>query len=321
MNLTTFDLNLLVTFDALITERNVTRAGQKIGLSQPAMSAALGRLRYVLKDELFIRCGKSMQPTPRALQIADAVRSILNQIETSITPQTFDPSITTRTFRIAMNDLGAALFTPPITHHVGTAAPNISFEVLHADEVRAVELLEEGTADVAMVLYRGHSSRRQSTLLYHSPFVCAVRRTHPQAKRRLTLEEFANLPRVAIAQRGDPGEHIENILAQHGLTQRITMVVPHYLAVPFIVAQTDLVAVLPLKLVQRLEASARICTIEAPFPEVNAPIHLVWNSAVTNDPANRWIRSMILDVVRDYQLDKWTNIPSLHHDTEQALGS
>ena len=308
MNLAMFDLNLLVTFDALMNERNVTRAGQKIGLSQPAMSAALSRLRYLLKDELFVRHGNGMRPTPRAFQIAEAVHGILSQIHDTIAPQSFDPLQAKQRFRIAMNDLGAALFLPPITQRLDTSAPGIDFEVVHANEDRAIELLEEGKVDVAATIYNHSCKHLKSILLYQAPFVCALRRGHPYARRNLSLEEFAQIPRVAIAQRDDPSEHIDKVLAKHGLTQRVRMIVPHYLAVPFIVAQTDLMGVLPLKMVDRFEFSEKICIAKAPFREVNAPIRLVWNQSVTNDPANKWLRSVVVEVTRDYQLDKWIHI-------------
>ncbi len=310
MNLSTFDLNLLVIFNALVSEQNVTRAGQKVGLSQPAMSAALNRLRYMLKDELFVRCGNTMRPTVRALEIAQSVSSILDQIQTSLAPQSFDPARTRKTFRLAINDLGAALFLPPLMQQIGSATPNINFEILPADEDRAIELLDSGKADVAAGLYTRQYSRFQSTKLFQAPFVCALRQDHPHGKRPLSMEQFAGLSRIAIAQRGDPGGIIDGILGKHGLKQEIAIVVPHYLAVPFIVAQTNLVAVLPLKLVQRFEKSEHISVVKTQFGDLSAPIHLTWTATAARDPANRWLRSMILSVTGQYQLDKWITFPS-----------
>jgi DNA-binding transcriptional LysR family regulator len=315
VKLATFDLNLLITFDALISEQNVTRAGQKVGLSQPAMSAALNRLRYLLKDELFVRSGNTMRPTARALEIAHSVSSILQQIETSLAPQSFDPTRARKTFRLAFNDLGAALFLPPLMQQIGSAAPNINFEIMPADEDRAIELLDSGKVDVAAGLYTRQLSRLQSTKLYQAPFVCALRRDHPDARKTLSMEQFANLSRISIAQRGDPGENIDHILRKHGLRQQIAIVVPHYLAVPFIVAQTNLVAVLPLKLVKRFEKSEHIRVVKTEFCELSAPIHLTWTAATANDPANRWLRSMIVGITGQYQLDKWLNFSSTEFET------
>ena len=305
MNLSTFDLNLLVTFDALMTERNVTRAGERLGRSQPAMSAALNRLRYLLKDDLFVRCGNMMRPTPRALEIADSVSGILNQIYTTLTPQTFDPTMSRRKFKIAMNDMGAALFLPPLIRHLGESASNIEFEAIHAYEEEAVRLLEEGLVDAATVIYGNQSRHLQSMTLYEAPFVCALRRDHPMAGRYLSLEEFASIPRVAIAQRNDPGQRVQQLLESQGLRQQISVTVPHYLAAPYIVAQTDYVGIIPLKMVERLKASENICTAKVAFGDLSTHIRLVWNTSMTSDSANKWLRSVIISVVHEYELDKW----------------
>jgi DNA-binding transcriptional LysR family regulator len=310
VNLARFDLNLLIIFEALISEQNVTRAGQKVGLSQPAMSAALNRLRHLLKDELFIRSGNTMRPTARALEIEHSVSSILQQIESSLAPPSFDPTRARKTFRLAINDLGAALFIPPLMQQVGSVAPHIDFEIMPADEDRAIELLDAGKADVAAGLYTRQLNRLQSTRLYQAPFVCALRRDHPDAKCTLSMEHFASLSRISIAQRGDPGEKIDQILRKHGLKQQTAIVVPHYLAVPFILAQSNLVAVLPLKLVKRFEKSEHIRVVKTEFCELSAPIHMTWNAATANDPANRWLRSMIINITGKYQLDKWMSAPT-----------
>lgn len=310
MNLSMLDLNLLVILDALVSERNVTRAGQKVGLSQPAMSAALNRLRHMLKDELFVRSGNTMLPTARALEIAHSVSGILDQIQMSLAPQSFDPMRTRKTFRLAMNDLGAALFVPPLMQQIGSAAANINFEIVPADEDRAIELLDSDKADVAVGLYTRHYGRFQSTKLYEASFVCVLRRDHPAGTQSLSMEQFASLPRIAIAQRGDPGETIDAVLRKHGLKQQVAIVVPHYLAVPFIVSQTNFVAVLPLKLVQRFEASEHISIVKTSFGDLSALIQLVWTATSAGDPADRWLRSLIVGVSGQYQLDKWINLPS-----------
>lgn len=304
VNLSTFDLNLLVIFNALVSEQSVTRAGQKVGLSQPAMSAALNRLRHMLKDELFVRHGSTMRPTVRALELAPSVSSILDQIQGSLAPQSFDPMRTRRTFRLAVNDLGAALFLPPLMQQIASAAPDINFEIIPADEDRAVELLDCGKADVAAGLYTRQYSRLQSTILFEAPFVCTLRQDHPHGNQPLSMETFAGLSRIAIAQRGDPGAIIDDILSKHGLKQQIAIVVPHYLAIPFIVAQTNLVAILLLKLVQRFEESEHIRVVRTQFGELSAPIHLIWPATAAGDPANKWLRSIIVGATAQYQLDK-----------------
>src|ERR1700761_1099554 len=199
------DLNLLVAFDALMTERHVTRAGQKIGLSQPAMSAALNRLRVLTHDRLFERRGDSMHPTPRALALVDPLRQALLQIQAALDPEPFDPTAATHTFRVALNDLGVALFLPPISERLASWSKTINFVFLPAEDKRALDLVEAGEADIAIGPNWNHDHDPvETSVLYQAPFACAMRADHPLAKTDLTLEAFAEIPQIMISQHGDP---------------------------------------------------------------------------------------------------------------------
>jgi DNA-binding transcriptional LysR family regulator len=306
MNLATFDLNLLVAFDALMMERSVTRAGMKLGLSQPAMSANLRRLRELLKDELFERGSDGMRPTPRAMALAAPIRQILQQVQTTLDPSPFDPCVANRRFRIAMNDLGVALFLPPLSQTLRRWSTGITFELLQADEERAIDLLESGEADIAVGPFTSKHDRFHSVLLFDAPFACAMRADHPLAGKALTLEEFAGASQISIAQRGDPVRVVDRILAEAGLKRRIAFTVPHYLTVPFLLATTDLLAVIPTKLVERFGASEGIVTAEAPFAQLTVPTLMLWASGANDDSGNAWLRATLHKIVKDYRLDHWT---------------
>ena len=307
MNLAAIDLNLLVAFDALISERHVTRAGQKIGLSQPAMSAALNRLRFLTQDPLFERRGDGMRPTPRAIALAGPIREALAQIQVALDPQPFDPTQATRTFRIAINDLGVSIFLPPLSERMAAWSPGLDFVFLPAEDKRALELLDAGEADIAIgPSWNRYDDQYESLMLYNAPFACAMHAGHPLADEDLTIETFASTPQIMILQPGDPSRQIDGILAEHGLRRRIAFTVPYYLSVPFLLAGTGLLAVIPSKLVQRFGKSEKIIAKPMPFAELAVPVMMFWTRAAGDEPANIWLRSVIADIVRDHQLDRWT---------------
>lgn len=306
MNLAAVDLNLLVAFDALMTERHVTRAGQKIGLSQPAMSAALNRLRLLTQDKLFERRGDGMHPTPRALALAGPLRQALLQIQVALNPEPFDPTRATHTFRIALNDLGVALFLPPISERLSAWSDTIDFVFLPAEDKRALDLVEAGEADIAIgPSWNGYDDQFEACVLYQAPFACAIRDDHPRAVDPMTLETFASIPQIMISQPGDPSRHIDRVLSVHGLRRRIAFTVPHYLTVPILLAKTDLISVIPGKLVQRFGRTHRIRAVETPFTELSVPVTMVWVRAANEEPASIWLRSLIVEIVRDHKLDTW----------------
>ena len=306
VNLAVVDLNLLVAFDALMTERHVTRAGQKIGLSQPAMSATLNRLRQLTQDKLFERRGDGMHPTPRALALAGPLRQALLQIQVALNPQPFDPARAVHTFRIALNDLGVALFLPPLSERLAAWSNNIDFVFLPAEDRRALELVESGEADVAIgPSWNRYDDQVESAVLYQAPFACAMRQDHPLAQSALSLEVFASIPQIMISQPGDPSRHIDRVLGEHGLRRRIAFTVPHYLTVPILLSKTDLLSVIPGKLVQRFGVAEGICAVETPFTELSVPVTMSWSRAARDEPANIWLRSLLVEIVRDYKLDRW----------------
>ena len=154
-------------------------------------------------------------------------------------------------------------------------------------------------------LYPSPQERFGSVMLYEAPFVCALRAGHHLAGRCLTLEMFAATPQVAIVHQGDPSRYIDHVLAEHGLKRRVAFAVPHFLALPFILAKTDLIAIVPLKLVQRFGSIAGLLAADVPFAEMKVPSVLFWSREVTNDPANAWLRSLIVEIARDYKLEQW----------------
>src|SRR3984893_6484762 len=194
MNWGAFDLNLLIVFDAVMQERNVTRAGDRIGLSQPAVSHALSRLRHMLKDELFIRTPEGMMPTPRAEQLAEPLRRALSDMQLALEPESFVPSEASRRFEVAVNNYAAVVLAPSIVTTVISAAPGIRLDLRPSGLRDMPALLDRGEHDLAIGTFDDVGERFRRSPLVEDSFVLAMRRDHPAQGRELTIETLAGLP-------------------------------------------------------------------------------------------------------------------------------
>jgi DNA-binding transcriptional LysR family regulator len=300
LNLATIDLNLLVVFDALMIERNVTRAGQRIGLSQPAMSAALGRLRHIVGDELLVRRTGGMDPTPRALELEQPVRRALLQIQAALGSQVFEPHAAMRTFRIATNDFAASMLLPALCARLRAQAPGIDVRVLAADEQRSRMLLERAECDLAIAPFESFDPRfLRQEIMPHAGFLCVMRKDHPLAGTPLTLDRFAATPQVLVSQIGDTIGFVDSILAEHGLKRRVAVTVPHFLVAPLVVATTDLIATLPIRLARAFAAMADLIAVEPPFAQRHFPLAMLWTERTAGDPGHRWLRATLVEVAAE----------------------
>ncbi len=305
MKLAAVDLNLLLVFDALMLERNVTRAGNRICLSQPAVSAALNRLRHLTQDELFIRRVDGMQPTERALELEEPIRRALQQISSALEPPVFSPADAQRSFNIGLNDLGATMIMPHLAACLGRDAPKIDITVEHADGEQALRLLEAGQIDLALGLFDDTGSRFRSVKLYDIPCSCAMRSDHPLLNGRLDIKGFADTPQLAISQDGGMGRIIDRSLDEQHLRRRIAITMPHFLAGLFVLGHTDLIAVLPDKLIKRFGAAAGIVGVAIPFAPVQIASTLVWNPQTDASPPHQWLRRLLVQICAEHNLDRW----------------
>ena len=227
MDLSRIDLNLLVAFDVLMAEQSVTRAARRLGLSQPATSSALGRLRRLLGDPVLVRASTRMVPTPRALELIGPVRQILNQVEVALSaPPPFDPASTRRRFRIASNDYVEAVLLPDLVREVARAAPGVDLEVLQFGASYPEESLRTGKLDLAIGFSHNIPAGLHSHILFKDRFVCAVRADHPDVGKRLTLPQYTRLPHVLVSQTGSVTGIVDSALAVHGLERRVAVTVP-----------------------------------------------------------------------------------------------
>lgn len=292
------DLNLLVVFDAILKERNITLAGQRIGLSQPAMSSALGRLRKTFNDPLFVRTGNGMQPTPYAQLLAPPLQHAYELIAGSLQiGADFEPTASTRTFSFYMTDIGEAVFLPRLLGALAVRAPRVKVQVLRIPERGAHEAMAAGEVDVAIGLFSNLKAGFFQQRLYRDQFVCVLRADHPQAGSALTSKQFAALRHAVITTAGTGHEAaVEAAFAEQRLRRRVALTIPHFMAVPIIVAQTDVIVTVPRRLALAFAGYPNVRLIEPPiaFPQFEIKQH--WHKRYHHDQANKWLRRLIADL-------------------------
>jgi DNA-binding transcriptional LysR family regulator len=294
-NLSAVDLNLLVAFDALLSERNVTRAAQRIGLSQPALSKALNRLRAIFDDPLFERQGGVMQPTAQAIALGKPVRRALDEIQSALAPRDFDPGNARATVTIGSLDFYDLVILPPLIARLRRDAPGIDLAVKRTDRLRVHQQFANNEIDFALVPVSESITELHADPLFAETAVTLVAAKNPLAKN-MTIERFAEAGHISVAVEGQGIAWIDSLLATHGLKRRIVLTLPNFATVPFVVGTTDLISTLPQRLATRLAAAAHIVTLPPPLPAPSVTIHLAWHPRNAASPLHRWMRTAIKDI-------------------------
>jgi DNA-binding transcriptional LysR family regulator len=293
------DLNLLVVFDAIMRDRSVTRAGQRMGLSQPAMSHALNRLRHMLKDELFVRSPSGMMPTPRAEELATPIRIALDGLQQSLEPDHFDPSKATMTFRIAVDNYAAIVLVAPLAAHVSRVAPGVRLDFRPSGTLDILEQLDRSELHLAMGSSAVQGERFSARRLLQDHFVVVHRKGHPAAKaRELSAEKLAMLPQLEISSAQFGTNFSETGPGQPKPNSRPVMRAP-FLAAAQILVTSDLVSVLPLNVAKSMTRSHNLVfrrLARSPKPIEAA---MVWQRRLDNQPAHAWLRDVISLVTND----------------------
>jgi DNA-binding transcriptional LysR family regulator len=292
MNWGTFDLNLLIVFDAVMQERNVTRAGGKIGLSQPAVSHALGRLRHMLKDELFIRTPDGMVPTPRAEQLAEPLRQALRDMQLALEPETFVPQEASRRFGLALNNYAAVVLAPAIVAAVTADAPGIRLDLRPSGARDMPALLDRGELDLAIGTFEDFGERFARVPLLEDTFIVAMRHNHPAGGREITAEALANLPHLEISSSGEDVGFVDESLGARGLARNITHRAPR-LSAAAILSSSDMVAVLSRRLAEHWVRTYGLSTCKLPFASPSIRTEMLWHRRFDDQPAHCWLRELI----------------------------
>ena len=294
MNIKNFDLNLLVVFKTLYEERNVTKASKKIGITQPAMSNALNRLRYLVKDELFIRGPKGMRPTPRANELASPIQTALNNLELSLSSINFDPQTTKKLYKISISDDVAPLILPNLINFLEKESPNSSLRIRSEQGSEALKLLDSNDIDFAIGRLEMVSTRFESVDLYTEKYVCMMNSDHPLAKdEKLSIEQYLSSKHLRVAPAGTPVAPIDRSLSQLNLEREIFARIDLVTMAPLILKNSDLILTLPSKTAQRMAKNYNFSIAELPIGLEQRQTKLLWHRELTNHPAYDWIKNQI----------------------------
>jgi DNA-binding transcriptional LysR family regulator len=299
MDIRAVNLNLLKAFDALIRERAVTRAAGRIGLSQPAMSHALSRLRSLFADDLFVRTPNRMEPTARAREIATLVSAAIQHIEAALNLGVgFDPAKSTGIFTAGMAEYAEVALVGRLAEAFATQAAKATLRLTPLTGAEASEQLDRGAIDVAVAHLRALPGHLDSMLLLRDPFVMVARRGHLLAVQSASLEAYATLNHVLVSPRGDTSGAVDRTLADFGLKRRIALLVATYLALPAALAASDLVATVPRRIARQIAEIAEIEIMPLPI-DLSVPVSMAWHRRATSEPAQSWFRSLLIQAARD----------------------
>ncbi|MCI3206047.1 MULTISPECIES: LysR family transcriptional regulator [Pandoraea] len=296
VNLRRIDLNLLVTLDVLLSELNVTRAAERLHISQPAVSVHLAKLRDLLNDPLLLPGPRGMRPTARAESLREPLREALESLSRAVAPAApFDPGSAELTWRIAATDYTESTIVLPLLQVLRAQAPKARLAVLDLEPSRLERQAEQGAVDVIFHTTENAPEALHRKALFTERYVLVGRRGHPKLKRRPTLRQFCDLDHTIVSQDGG-GFHAstDDALAALGMSRRVVFSVPHFLFLRAALAQTDLVAMTPERLV-RDDPALQITAAPVDLPGFE--ISMYWHERVHRDPAHRWLRECIASVI------------------------
>jgi DNA-binding transcriptional LysR family regulator len=299
MDIRGVDLNLLKAFDALISERAVTRAAARIGLSQPAMSHALSRLRSLFADDLFVRTQTGMEPTAHAREIAPLVSAAIEHIEAALNLGVgFDPAKSAGIFTAGMAEYAEVALVGRLARAFAEQAARATLRLLPLNGADAAEQLERGAIDVAVAHLRALPTAIESQTLLRDPFVVVMRKGHPLGSDTLSIEAYAGRSHILVSPRGDTSGAIDRILVDFGLRRRISLLVATYLALPAALAAADLVATVPSRTARQIAATAEIEILPLPI-DLSMTVSMAWHRRAASEPAQAWFRALLLDAAAD----------------------
>src|SRR4051812_48866541 len=294
MNVRDVDLNLVRVFDAVLRERGVTPAAASLGLTQPAVSNALARLRAIFGDALFVRTAGGMDATPFARELAEPVRQALALLESALAHGPgFDPASASRAFRFYMSDLGQIEFLPPLVERVQQAARGVRLEAVALEVEDIAAALAAGGLDLAIGFLPGLGPPVRRRALFRDPYLCLMRADHPI--HALTKKKFMEASHALVTYRGGH-RVIEEALERAGLARRIALRVPHFTVVPMVLERSDLVLTLPARVARVFERRGRLKALPPPVPIPQAEVAVHWHERFEGDPGNRWLREQVIEL-------------------------
>jgi DNA-binding transcriptional LysR family regulator len=300
-DLRSFDLNLLVAFDALMEERSVTKAAARLRVRQPAMSHSLSVLRMLLQDDLFIRDGSIMRPTARALNIAPAVRSTLRQMEDILRwRESFDPSRDDRTFRLGFSSDVELLVMPDLTARLRNMAPGIRLFGRQAERAEVHRLLDEGELDIAIGCFEPGASRYRGRYLFEQTLACCFNPKLLNVSVPIDLEAYVSLGHALVTLGDDLRGCLADALSRCNVELNVVTASSNFLAVLSTASQAPVLATLPSRMAQRYAPAFALSVSPVPLKMQVAPVAMVWSSRADREPGAAWLRGQIRQVLAGY---------------------
>lgn len=297
VNLATMELKLLVVFDALLVECSVSRAADRLGMSQPAVSNALNRLRLMLNDRLFIRTSEGMRPTPRATEIAGPIQAAMRQIEEALEPTAFEPADPDWTFSLAVSDHASVVMLPHLIEHISRIAPRVGLKIQSRPNEDLPAVLDTNEIDIAIGVIPDLPRRFKRMALFEDTYLCMMRRSHPLAGRPITLEEFLKADQLSVKPGMSDMSRADRFLAQEGIKRRTVTTVHQFLAAPAIVSRSDLIVLVFEKMAPIFDPS-RFYFCPVPVPNMKVTATAVWSDVHSDLPAHKWLRRQIAVAAR-----------------------
>jgi DNA-binding transcriptional LysR family regulator len=300
MDLQRIDLNLLVAFEALMAARSVSGAAARLGVSQPAMSGTLARLRALFGDELFVRSGRTMLPTVRAVQLETQVVQALAQLRVALAPPSpFDPATSRRVFTVSGGDYATMVILPRLAARLAEAAPSVDLRFRFIEKDAIYDLLDSDTLDLALGVYPAPPKRLSLQPLFEERFVCVARRGHPALRNGMTLDAFLRLPHLLVTERGDATGAVDEALAKLGLERHIRLTVPHVLIVSSVLPGSDLIAAVGARAGRMFARAAPVEIHELPLGLPTWRLSMLWSRQRAGDLGLAWLREILTDIGRE----------------------
>ncbi|QTN40786.1 LysR family transcriptional regulator [Marinobacter salsuginis] len=309
----TQELQLLYIFDAIMTERSVTRAADRLAMTQPAVSNAISRMRQIWNDPLFVRKGRNIEPTSYALSLWDQVGHHMFALTNAVSATQFDPSTSNRTFRVAVTDVIVEMIWRQLVQMLESEAPGVDVHAVpytpegtHAD-------LREAHVDVAVGVLSQHDYSLRSTWLFEGGYVLAMRADHPLAGRQITMEEFLEARHLLVSMSGDAHGFVDSYLDQKGMSRRIAATVNHFSTVPAVLRETNLIAAVPELISQDCGFVNGLWMGELPFDVDPTSLYLIWHARHDRDPGVVWLREKMENLLQERWHDIMANSPCGRH--------
>ncbi|MDR7040075.1 DNA-binding transcriptional LysR family regulator [Methylobacterium sp. BE186] len=302
VDLASVDLNLLVALDALLAERSVTRAAARIGLGQSAMSSALGRLRALFDDELLTRAPEGMRPTPRAMALAEPVRTALRQIQALVRrDDSFDPATVERVFTISLPDSVEVLLGPRLLAHLRAEAPGVRLLLRTIDRARILAELDADQVDLGIGLFTEGQAHHKMRLLHRDRYVCLFNPARVGLEAPISLQDYVRFPHILTSLRGTAHGVVDDALARIGLSRTIAVTTPSFVAVPFLVRDAPVIATMHARVAHFFAGTLGLSVSPAPVALDDVAIAMLWHASYDADPAHAWLRRTLLRLASEVE--------------------